>query len=416
MSTARKQAMRVLARGLTSPAAVAIARSGARLIGRRHELTWYHRVDDPHSQLLAMLLPELLRDFRGTVRCVTVRSAGQPWIAEPALQDEWALKDSKLYASLWGLSCAWKAPPRNASRAAERALEGLGGGDYLRAARRVGTELWSGALDDAPPARVSDSVEAATRRALREGRYNSALLCFEGQQWHGPSRLEALAASLQDLGAGRLPPRCDLPQVGGDTSVIVIYLSIRSPYSYLAITQLIDLAAVQGLRLEVRPVLPMVMRGLEVPLKKRIALVQDAAREARALGISFGNILDPVGSGVERALACFPLARAHGVEADWIRRCSEAAFARGIDLASRRGLLRVANECGLPGAEVVAALRDPTWRAEVEANERSLRSLGHWGVPTFQRGDFHSWGQDRLWQLLPHFPRSPLPAPLPARR
>ena len=53
-----------------------------------------------------------------------------------------------------------------------------------------------------------------------------------------------------------------------------------------------------------RPVLPMVMRGLPVTRKKGSYIFKDVAREARANGVSFGNFYDPIGKPVRTATRC----------------------------------------------------------------------------------------------------------------
>lgn len=57
------------------------------------------------------------------------------------------------------------------------------------------------------------------------------------------------------------------------------------------------LARRYGADLRLRYILPMVMRGLPVPLVKRRYILLDAKREADRAGLPFGRIVDPVGGG-----------------------------------------------------------------------------------------------------------------------
>ena len=45
-----------------------------------------------------------------------------------------------------------------------------------------------------------------------------------------------------------------------------------------------------GASITLRPVLPMVMRALPVPLKKRLYIIRDCKREAERFDLPFGNI------------------------------------------------------------------------------------------------------------------------------
>lgn len=81
------------------------------------------------------------------------------------------------------------------------------------------------------------------------------------------------------------------------------WFSFRSPYSWLFMPRIRALTKAYGAKLELRPILPMVMRGLAVPRIKTIYISLDCKREAERLGLPFGRIVDPVGAGAERALA-----------------------------------------------------------------------------------------------------------------
>jgi 2-hydroxychromene-2-carboxylate isomerase len=148
-----------------------------------------------------------------------------------------------------------------------------------------------------------------------------------------------------------------------------------------------------------RFVLPMVMRGLAVPAIKRRYITLDAAREARARGIPFGRLNDPVGKPTERGLALIPLAERLGQGQAYVLSFMQGVWSEGIDAGSDKGLRTIAERANIPWTEAQAALQDDTWRATAEANRLELFSLGLWGVPSFRVGDTAVWGQDRLWAV-----------------
>jgi len=144
----------------------------------------------------------------------------------------------------------------------------------------------------------------------------------------------------------------------------------------------------------------MAMRGLPVPLEKRLYILRDSKREAERLGLPFGCIVDPVGAGTLRGLALLHHACAQGQGPALLESFLQGVFAEGIDAASDAGLERIAQRAGQDGAAIAAALAAPGWRDVAEANREEMLALGLWGVPGFRVDDRPAlWGQDRLWML-----------------
>ena len=157
--------------------------------------------------------------------------------------------------------------------------------------------------------------------------------------------------------------------------------------------------------LVLRPVLPMVMRGLPVPRAKRLYILLDTKREAEDAGEPFGRVCDPVGRPIERAFSLFPWARAQGRGGEFLAAFTRAAFADGIDTGNDAGLRTVVRRAGLAWEEARPHLDSEGWAEELEANRRLLLELGLWGVPSFRllgeggEPDFCTWGQDRIWRV-----------------
>jgi len=147
----------------------------------------------------------------------------------------------------------------------------------------------------------------------------------------------------------------------------------------------------------------MVMRGLPVPLAKRLYILRDTKREADRVGVPFGWISDPVGAPVERAFGLWRWARTSGREAEYLLACGRAAWAEAVDLGTDGGLRHAVEAAGLSWTEAEAQGVDEGWRQELEANRATMFAAGLWGVPSFRvlgrRGepDFSTWGQDRIW-------------------
>ena len=81
---------------------------------------------------------------------------------------------------------------------------------------------------------------------------------------------------------------------------------------------------------------------------------------------------------------------------------AEGVWARGIDLATDKGMRKITGRTGLFWPDARAAMGNEAWREEVEENRSIMEASGSWGVPTLRLGDFGVWGQDRDWLLVRH--------------
>jgi 2-hydroxychromene-2-carboxylate isomerase len=237
---------------------------------------------------------------------------------------------------------------------------------------------------------------------------------YAGEWYWGVDRLHHLERRLQSLGvmrAGSEPgPIVRRPAFAdqfildtGRRLTLEFYPSLRSPYTYIAMERVYALPGRYPIDLQLRPVLPMVMRGLPVPRAKRIYITLDTKREAEDAGIPFGRVCDPVGRPIERAFSLFPWARERGRAAELLLSFARAAFAEGVDTGTDAGLRHVVERIGLAWTDAQMHLDREGWRDELEANRQALFAMGLWGVPSFRlRGgdgepDFCTWGQDRIW-------------------
>ena len=266
---------------------------------------------------------------------------------------------------------------------------------------------------------MADSV-IADSQTLQQGlgHYNSGTLHYEGEWYWGVDRLHYLLDRLVTLGAIREDSPNPLlasirqamlvslpvapPAAAKSLPPLELFHSFRSPYSYLALRRIFEIVDAYGLELWLRPVLPMVMRGMQVPKSKLLYILADAAREADRLGIGFGKISDPAGRGAERCLAVFRYAESEKRGRDFLLNAGEAIWNQGIDVATDAGMRGVADKTGLLWPDVKAAMEDDGWQRFAEKNRESMMASGSWGVPTIRMGDFVVWGQDRDWLLVRH--------------
>ena len=231
------------------------------------------------------------------------------------------------------------------------------------------------------------------------------MFAFEGEWYWGLDRLPFLEDRLARIRPGgiRFLDRREVTlekRTVPEGSVLEAFVSLRSPYTYIAIPRLTALAEATGAQLRLRPVLPMVMRGLPVPLPKRLYILRDAKREAERLGLPFGKVSDPVGAPVERGMAVLFAAMDQGRGPDFLLSFLQGVFAQGVDAGTDDGLLLLCQRAGISAEAMSAALKDEGWREPAEANRAAMLEAGLWGVPSFRvNGRLAHWGQDRLWAV-----------------
>jgi 2-hydroxychromene-2-carboxylate isomerase len=397
-----------------------------RLQGKQPVVHYFHQADDPYSDLAARALPQLSKNYAIELVTHLVPPPDAGAAPDPERLQQWSLRDASELANALGLTPAlWQQIPSSAAlTSAQTMLAGISdANEFAAAAARVREAFVSESSDSVLAGTVTElgtdvSAALAQAAALRKnlGHYLGAMFYFEGEWYWGLDRLPFLEQRLQPFARhGQVQPFVDrleasivpglrtteYPAVADDGRPVVdLFFSLRSPYSWLVLPRAIALAATYNARLQLRFVLPMVMRGLPIPEAKRLYIVTDTKREAERLGLPFGRIADPVGKPTERGLAVLHHALQKGQGEAFALSFMRGVFADGISARSDAGLLKICKRAGLSADDMRAALADPGWRSVAETNRAIMLAEGIWGVPAFRvnEGSTH-WGQDRLWLL-----------------
>lgn len=421
--------LQLLLSGRTRAISRRLREARRRLFRRPHVVSVFLQLDDPYCYLLAHYLPSLAEHYDIELRLYLSQALGGEFQPVPDMLAEYAVNDCKRLARELAIPFLDKgtSPPvehrlamldavaacygkENFDEELLQALTVFWRGDAEAASRRRGGAETKGAADVI----INDSQ----RRQKRLGHYNSAMLHYEGEWYWGVDRLPRLLDRLGELGAARqaTPDRLlasisqamqvtlpvTPPTAAQNLPPLEFFHSFRSPYSYLVLRRVFDIADACGLELRLRPVLPMVMRGMQVPTQKLLYILKDAAREAERLGIPFGKLADPVGPAAERCLAVFQYADSEKRGREFLLNAGEAIWSQAIDVASDPGMRKVTGKTGLFWPDVKAAMEHGKWRETIEGNRESMMASGCWGVPTMRIGDFALWGQDRDWLLVRH--------------
>ncbi|MES2149454.1 MAG: DsbA family protein [Pseudomonadota bacterium] len=382
----------------------------------RHRVHYFHQVDDPYSALACASLAKLLAHYDIELQAHVVGPPATGAAPQREMLSAYSRKDAQLLAERHalpfrdaGTQPAWP----ELQRATGLLVAACADGSFAEVAADVAQALWQEpgrlagfALRSASETEVDHHISMADALRLRLGHYLGATFYYAGEWYWGIDRLHHLERRLQQLGARRdgasnllYPPPSDSSGTRSQAQSIDFYFSLRSPYSAIAAPRVFALADATGATVNLRFVLPMVMRGLPVPRAKRMYIVQDAAREARRHGIAFGRLNDPLGRPTERGLALVPAAERAGLGRAYLLSFMHGVWAEGIDAGSTRGLRKIVERCGMDWRGACTALQDESWRETAEQNRRAMFALGLWGVPSFQANGSAFWGQDRLWAL-----------------
>lgn len=416
----------------------AAAAARRRLTGARPVVHFHHDVADPWSYLALQAAVRLAELYPVDVKFHLVGPPAADVDPAPTLRAKYALRDATELAQHWDveLSAHREPDPVSVRKASQVLIRPRADRDQLAVALELGHALWQHDGKALTAAMGTHGTEAsgniaphlaAEYTAMRaRGFYQAASFAYEGAWYAGIERLGYLEDRLVDeLGVAptrrALEPRPATARpparIGGAGArpSVEVWWSFRSPFSYLALSGLERLARELPIDLVWKPVLPMVTRGLAMPRIKRLYLVHDAHREAVRQGIPFGDLCDPLGSGVEHAMAIAHAAFAQGQGPALLASIARGVWAEAKDLTSYVDLRELVERAGMDWADARAAIADGGWKAWAADHAADLNAAGLWGVPSYRVGDHVAWGQDRLDlladRLRRHLAAPPAPPP-----
>ncbi|MFC4347457.1 DsbA family protein [Kordiimonas lipolytica] len=411
-----------IAAWLTSETRLNLARAReevSRRFGRRgREILYFHRTDDPYCQLMVQALPDLASRFDVKIKPLVIERLPANMYPDPQRFEAYSILDATRLARLYGLGFPSTAmvPDRLNVGMANRYLVSLQDDPaFFTAAEEVGEALWRNdhklVRSQCVAADIDELALEKNEKLLRQlGHYASATVYYGGEFYLGLDRLDHLEHRLNKAGVGDGEVHFELTRLwryglqNMEKSVsgrsVELFFSVRSPYSYLGLQLASELAEKSGIRLKLKPVLPMMMRGMKVPPAKGRYILMDTAREARAEGIPFGRIVDPLGLATKRAMGLGFAFADTDQDLAFFKAFTRGVWAEGIDGTTDAGLRKILDRAGIGGAKLSAALPEEVWGPVAERNRQALLMAGAWGVPTFRVGNETLWGQDRLWAVV----------------
>lgn len=377
----------------------------------------YFDIADPWSYLAAQVAQRLVAAYPVELGFHVVTPPASDVDPQPILRAKHAVRDCQQLADYWDLEFPGK---KEADSGAVRdvgtaMIRDRPAADQLAAALELSAALWAndrksvtkllGKWGSESHGEVPPILNASYAELRKAGHYQGGMLHYGGEWYWGVDRLGYLEAELaRDLGCEVkhvVAPRPEAergprPLVEKGPLQAELWCSFRSPYSYLALEQIEAILAPYQVPLTVRPIQPMVTRGLAMPAVKRMYIVRDAKREADRLGIPFGEMCDPVGAGVDNCLALAHWADQRGALLPFARSAMRGIWAEARDMTEYVDLRYVTERASLPWNEAREALGNPAAAKWAQANAADLAVIGLWGVPSFRVGELVAWGQDRL--------------------
>ena len=394
-----------------------------KLSGRRPEVLYFHQPDDPYSQLTAQILPDLQARYDIDIKVMLVNQPADEMAPERLALQRYGRRDAAAIAPYHGLQFTdtGQQPSDSSLKLARRTL--AASSNLVKAAAEIGAAYWSDDTDKLDrTAMVSDDQTErvfieGTRLRAQLGHYLGATFYFEGEWYWGMDRLPYLEERLANSGL-RLSgcrqisdfqsrPEFMAAPSNGKRLTVEFYPSARSPYTAVAMAEILDMPNHYPVDVKVRPVLPMVMRNLPVPVKKGFYILADTKREADRIGVPFGKIADPVGEPVRRVYSLFSWADAQGKGGQLLKAFTDLAWSEGVDAGSDTGLKTACERAGLAWDEAAEIVGNSDWEIWAEENRLQMMKSDLWGVPSFRLLDengeelFSAWGRDRIW-LLAH--------------
>ena len=390
------------------------------ILGEDNDVHFFYQADDPYSHLLSQILKDLNRSYDVNIHIHIVDKPNKNVVPMRKSLEDFSIKDAVLIAPYHNLEFkeSFQIPEQSDLLIAQKMLSASE--NKVSDIFHISKNLWEGNINELSYKLASDNeylktIQVGNNKRKKMGHYLGAMFYYAGEWYWGLDRLPYMLERLDKLKLRKKEASLDAQFInnadlrGGDFSNISVefFVSLRSPYSYLALPEIIELKNKFNINTIIRPVLPMVMRGLPVPREKVMYIVKDAKREASRIGIPFGKIFDPLGKAIKRGYSLLPYAKKMQRDAEYLFEFSKLAWSKGRDMKETNNLKTAIENASLDWNEACDYLDSDEWKPFVEENRKQLVQSDLWGVPSFRITDqkdnelFKSWGRDRLW-LLTH--------------
>ncbi len=385
-----------------------------RFLGRKADAEVYLALNDPHSFMLVQMLSRLQARYKLKFTVYFIWGALPGVTISPKFHRRWAIKDANLIADQYQLIKINTLPSILQLSTGQQEWQLLA--NNIENAEQVFLKTWCNEYREYFQASTPTITHQVKNQARLEdkGHYCAATIYFAGDWFIGVDRLchfehalcqfdllsgaacEALFCNEIIQNVTEFNGTKTEPTVNITAKKLEVYLSLRSPYSYLGFVQAIALAHRYQLELAIKPVLPLMMRGASIPIAKQKYIYLDALREAKRLNIEFSGFVDPLGAGVINCYRMFAWAEKQGKGKEYMLACFRAVYVENIDLSVNEEIDNILDKLALDKIQAHVYQAEHDWQQWSDSNQRDLTALEFWGVPCFTLDNQSYWGQDRI--------------------
>jgi 2-hydroxychromene-2-carboxylate isomerase len=261
---------------------------------------------------------------------------------------------------------------------------------------------------------VSENLDSGNSIRNENGYYFGSAFYYEKELYWGVDRIHHLEDRLIELGVKKdltnepvcVPAIVSPSTLESDTKVnLYYYPSLNSPYTYVSAKRVREIRNDYPVNLITKPVLPMLMRNMNIPQNKGKYIISDAAREGRKHNYPMGLIYSPIGKPARKAYSLFPAVDEAGKGFEYIDELLRASFYEGINIGEDEYLQSLITNLDLDWSLIKKDLNSKKWKKVLDDNLKDMYAGNCWGVPSFKITDidgnnpFTVWGQDRMWLL-----------------
>jgi 2-hydroxychromene-2-carboxylate isomerase len=345
-------------------------------------------------------------------------------VHEPTLYSEYCLRDVNRIADYYDVEFSSNSyPKKNLINLANSILTAVDETDFVAIAKQVSKLLWlhdQKSLEELA-LKYQASSDAVIKileqgNALRNEKdyYFGSAFYYGKELYWGVDRINYLEERLDELGLRKDPthesicmPKIKAPEKleSKTTFNLYYYPSLNSPYTFVSIKGVREICTDYPINLITKPVLPMLMRKMNIPNFKAKYIISDAAREGFKKNNPIGKIYSPIGKPARKAYSLFPIIDEAGEGFEYINELLIASFYYGINIGKDEYLEDTVKKLGLDWNVISKKLGSNDWKKVLNNNLKDMYSGNCWGVPSFKITDandenpFYVWGQDRMWLL-----------------
>jgi 2-hydroxychromene-2-carboxylate isomerase len=389
-----------------------------------HTVIYFHKVDDPYSALTIEYVGKIISSYDVVLKPILVGEENPETVHEPTLYSDYCLRDVNRIADYYGVEFSSNSyPKKNLINLANSILTAVDETDFIVIAKKVSKLLWlhdQKSLEElalkyqASPDTVIKRLNQGNVIRNEKDYYFGSAFYYGKELYWGVDRINYLKERLDELGLRKdsthesmCMPKIKAPQKLESKTKFNLYYypSLNSPYTFVSIKGVREICTDYPINLITKPVLPMLMRKMNIPNFKAKYFISDAAREGFKKNNPIGKIYSPIGKPARKAYSLFPIIDEAGKGFEYINELLIASFYDGINIGKDEYLKDTVKKLGLDWNIISNKLGSNNWKKVLDNNLKDMYSGNCWGVPSFKLTDanndnpFYVWGQDRMWLL-----------------